>query len=60
MLTDFTLCGKLWSDNMILQGKRVVTEQGTGTIITVEEDFTTLETSAVVRLDKEYCKYFKA
>ena len=35
------------------QGKRVVTTQGTGTIVTVEKDFVSLETYALVRLDED-------
>ena len=35
------------------QGKRVVTAQGTGTIVIVEQDFVSLETYALVRLDED-------
>lgn len=34
-------------------GQRVVTAQGTGTIVLVEKDVISLETYAVVRLDKD-------
>ena len=35
------------------QGRRVVTAQGTGTIVQVERDFISLNTYAVVRLDED-------
>ena len=35
------------------QGKRVVTAQGTGTIVRVEQDVISLETYALVRLDED-------
>ena len=35
------------------QGQRVVTAQGTGTIVLVEKDIVSLETYALVRLDED-------